>query len=913
MAGPDDSQEAEELKRQGTAAYAQQDWASAAELYTAALKSCTASSELALTCLNNRAACFQQLKQHDLVVRDTSEVIKQQPANLKALLRRMVALDAAGRQEEALQDARDVLTLEPKNHHALQVVARKRQNLNKKATDWLPPTTPDASVAVFLFTEDRPLQCYGCLKSLKHLRNAHLHVIVFWQAAERSCMHSYQLLQALPELKVPRGQLVWMEVGKGRLFENFSRSVGRLSVEGIRSLMILSDTAVFHSDVDLSAATAVLSDRSDTFAVRLDLNPRVEYFPKNQLCASAPHLKPFAKDERLVLWTRKFDATKQAYEAVPRESGWDEILDWTASLVRAQQISHFFSALQGQQVETIQQMDDKAADWLSRRQRMKRSEVSHRSACFVQPLLVSLDPEIFGPPKEADALLRRTLHESWKDRLPSLAKQLSWSEAEVGKYFEGFPSSDRDSSVECLQCLLDPLRYRDHYLDSVQIGSAPKTGLPQQLSDTPLVSWLIPARNCEYFILDCLRSIEKQVGLTPGCYEVVVVEDASEDRTDAVLQNFAKTRPYVRIIESDGVQQGVSGSLQVGWSHCRGSYIARLDADDEADPHRLLKQLRFLEQHPEVSVVGGRASCFFSEERKFSVEKISQKEDGRVVAAVWREFHGQQTSRAREQICLAQRGEDVVLMDGPAEYSNCRLLRIGDESMVVSPERWQEALATPGTEVLLLRSDPCEPASGGSFWHHPSILRMGCIFEDALIGTTLCFRRAHFQECPFPREEAENHWLMVNLEPHQHVANLADVMVRTRRHEGNRAVRDEAGIHESRCAAIQHYLKKVYKRQIDMHDAAALLNFRGPRTPEQGEKLLQILEDVERSFFSNYIRQAEKGDFWKDFVEGREVALERAIVSMRLRFRALHQELAQVITNVPDNSPRQHRSRTPPR
>lgn len=29
-------------------------------------------------------------------------------------------------------------------------------------------------------------------------------------------------------------------------------------------------------------------------------------------------------------------------------------------------------------------------------------------------------------------------------------------------------------------------------------------------------------------------------------------------------------------------QQGVGGSLQVGWSHCRGSYIARLDADDEA-------------------------------------------------------------------------------------------------------------------------------------------------------------------------------------------------------------------------------------------------------------------------------------------------------------------------------------------
>eukprot|EP00434_Breviolum_minutum_P002958 symbB.v1.2.002598.t1/scaffold135.1/size305288/18 len=133
------------------------------------------------------------------------------------------------------------------------------------------------------------------------------------------------------------------------------------------------------------------------------------------------------------------------------------------------------------------------------------------------------------------------------------------------------------------------------------------------------------------------------------------------------------------------------------------------------------------------------------------------------------------------------------------------------------------------------------------------------------------------------------------------------------RHENNRAIRDEAGIHESRCAAIQHYLKKTFNAHIDMHDAAALLNFRGPRTPEQGEKLLDILENAERSFFTNYIRPTEKGDFWKDFVSGREVALERAIVSMRLRFRALHQHLAQVITNVPDNSPRQHRSRTPPR
>eukprot|EP00434_Breviolum_minutum_P002962 symbB.v1.2.002602.t1/scaffold135.1/size305288/22 len=255
-------------------------------------------------------------------------------------------------------DASDVLTLEPKNHHALQVVARKRQSLNNKA-DLGVNVAAEASVAAFLFTEDRPLQCYACLKSLKHLRNARLNVTVFWQATERACLHSYQLLEALPELRL-QGEVVWQEVKKGQLFEKFSRSVGRLSVEGIRNLLILSDAAVFHTDVDLSAATAVLSDRNDTFAVRLDLNPRVEFFPKSQLSASAPHLKPFANDGRVLLWTRSFDASKMAYEAVPRESGWDEILDWTASMVRAAQISHFFSALQGQ-VSTLKEMDDKVS------------------------------------------------------------------------------------------------------------------------------------------------------------------------------------------------------------------------------------------------------------------------------------------------------------------------------------------------------------------------------------------------------------------------------------------------------------------------------------------------------------------------------------------------------------------------
>ncbi|CAJ1355432.1 unnamed protein product [Effrenium voratum] len=68
--------------------------------------------------------------------------------------------------------------------------------------------------------------------------------------------------------------------------------------------------------------------------------------------------------------------------------------------------------------------------------------------------------------------------------------------------------------------------------------------------------------------------------------------------------------------------------------------------------------------------------------------------------------------------------------------------------------------------VLLLRSDPPEPTKG-STWHHPCLLRAGSLFEETLVGTTCLLRRSHFQECPFPREAAENHWLALGLEPRQ--------------------------------------------------------------------------------------------------------------------------------------------------
>jgi len=921
-------QNAEDWKRLGGEAYQAKNWSEAVRCYSLAVQHCKPGSDLAVTCLNNRAACYAQLKNHGAVIKDTTEVLSKQPANVKALLRRMVANDVLGKCEQAMEDAAGVLTMEPKNQVALQVVAKKRQSLTKKVKDdFLPVFTddrPTETLCIFLFSEDRPLQCYGCLRSLlKHTKKVLLNIYVFWQAASPACFHSYQLLQGLHEVSRSRyGKVAWFECSKQQLFPAFSRTLNKISVEGLQHVLLLSDTVLFHSDVDASAAISVLSARPEAFTVRFDVNPRIEHFPEAKLVASAPHLQNFSGNPQILLWTRWYDKSKAAYEAVPREMGWDAILDWTATMVRSEHVQHFFSALLPP-LNNVTELDEKAADWLSRRQRMKRTELSQRSACYEKPVLVTVDPAEFGDAEAADRLLRAHLHRCFgpksdggPNQFSKLAEQISWKLQEVKDYF-------RDVDTQCagglLECLLEPERYRDHYLNSVRVPAIPPTcALPQALNPpSPLVSWLIPARNAETFVPDCLASIDAQAGIGAGCCEVVFVDDGSEDGTAAILRKLATERPDIRVIENS-VQLGVAGSLCEGWPHCRGDFVARLDADDEAEPDRLVKQLRYFEQHRSISVLGSKTRSFWTELRKCTIDRVAEKDDGRVVAVAWREDFGNQTSRKREQITMFKKGNDIHLAEGPAEYHGCRVVRVGEESMVLHPERWREALRSvqgKKGEVLLQRRDPVEPPRGSRALH-PLRVRALLVFEDCISGTTAMLRHEHFgDQCPFPREEAEGHWCWLSLEPRHQAANLADPLVRARRHAGNRSDRDASGIYESRCAAVQYHLTKVHGVEVDMHDAAALVNFRGPRTPEQGEKLKEVLLEVERHYLAEVVRPAvdARDDFWHDFVKGREVALERMLLAMRNRFKEISDRISEVITNVPDKSPREHRSRTPPR
>jgi glycosyltransferase involved in cell wall biosynthesis len=100
----------------------------------------------------------------------------------------------------------------------------------------------------------------------------------------------------------------------------------------------------------------------------------------------------------------------------------------------------------------------------------------------------------------------------------------------------------------------------------------------------PSVTVVIPAFNSEETLDRAIVSVLEQ---TCRPHEIIVVDDASRDRTSAVAQAWAKEG--VKLVRLDE-QRGASGARNAGISAASGELIAFLDSDDEWLPSKLEKQ-----------------------------------------------------------------------------------------------------------------------------------------------------------------------------------------------------------------------------------------------------------------------------------------------------------------------------------
>lgn len=120
------------------------------------------------------------------------------------------------------------------------------------------------------------------------------------------------------------------------------------------------------------------------------------------------------------------------------------------------------------------------------------------------------------------------------------------------------------------------------------------------IGSTPLVSVTITAFNSEKFLAKALDSVLMQEIDFP--MEIVIGDDRSTDGTVALARGYERRYPHtVRVFEQAknvGVQRNTVDNL----GHCRGKYVACLDADDSwTNPQKLARQVALLEADPSLS------------------------------------------------------------------------------------------------------------------------------------------------------------------------------------------------------------------------------------------------------------------------------------------------------------------------
>lgn len=108
-----------------------------------------------------------------------------------------------------------------------------------------------------------------------------------------------------------------------------------------------------------------------------------------------------------------------------------------------------------------------------------------------------------------------------------------------------------------------------HLRDAEQLSTqTPSTPQPQ-------LSVILPAHDVGPWIRETLESLQ---GQTFTDFELIVVDDHSEDETSEILREFANTDPRIRVVAPDG--RGGAHARNVGVRLARGRYLAFCDGDD---------------------------------------------------------------------------------------------------------------------------------------------------------------------------------------------------------------------------------------------------------------------------------------------------------------------------------------------
>ncbi len=121
---------------------------------------------------------------------------------------------------------------------------------------------------------------------------------------------------------------------------------------------------------------------------------------------------------------------------------------------------------------------------------------------------------------------------------------------------------------------------------------------------TPLISIGLPVYNGERYLS---RSLDSLLGQSFQDFEIIVVDNASTDRTEAIVREYMQREPRIRYYKNER-NRGAVYNFNRALALARGEYFKWMAADDVIRPEFLHACLQVLQANPQAALVYAKAA-----------------------------------------------------------------------------------------------------------------------------------------------------------------------------------------------------------------------------------------------------------------------------------------------------------------
>lgn len=205
---------------------------------------------------------------------------------------------------------------------------------------------------------------------------------------------------------------------------------------------------------------------------------------------------------------------------------------------------------------------------------------------------------------------------------------------------------------------------------------------------SPKISVLMSVYNGLPYLQESVDSILNQ---TYKDLEFIIIDDCSTDNSWIVLSEYAKKDERIKLFKNEK-NLGLTKSLNKGLKLAHGKYIARQDADDISFPQRFEKQVKYLEDSPDIVLVSGKIETINSEGISLSLGKTSKQNSSKVIEPILIDWYLLFRNYIGGHSQVMYKREEVLKLGGYSEHYRyaqdyelwCRMVDIG--KIVILPK-----------------------------------------------------------------------------------------------------------------------------------------------------------------------------------------------------------------------------------